>query len=133
MSKNQLFLIPELAMASLRLHYGIFIVLLLRYSYKVFSACALDSCAQTSQPDSCAQESLVKIVKAKTWVKLREFSTTLTKDDFKLVEEDLPELKDGGRVVLFLFHKLLTNSCQDIMLRTLKLVHYVTRNGIKFH
>ena len=46
------------------------------------------------------------MVKAKTWVKLREFSGTPTKDDFKLVEENLPELKDGGRVILFLFHKL---------------------------
>ena len=114
-----------------RVHYGIFIVLLLRYSYKAFSAYALDSCPQTSQPDLCAQESLVQRVKAKTWVKLREFSTTLTKDDFKLVEEDLPQLKDGGRVVLFLFHKLFTNSCRDIKLRTLSLVQFV--NGLKFH
>ena len=49
------------------------------------------------------------MVKAKSWVKLREFSGTPTKDDFKLVEEDLPELKDGGTVILFLFHKLLAN------------------------
>ena len=50
------------------------------------------------------------MVKAKTWVKLREFSGTPTKDDFKLVEENLPELKDGGRVVLFLFHKFLAKA-----------------------
>ena len=58
------------------------------------------------------------MVKAKTWVKLREFSGTPTKDDFTLVEEDLPQLKDGGRVVLFLFHKLLAKTDQDNSRRT---------------
>ena len=37
------------------------------------------------------------MVKAKMWIKAKEFSGTPTKENFKLVEEDLPELKDGGR------------------------------------
>ena len=105
-------------MANLRLHTGICIVLLLTSSYD--TGYALDSCPQTSQADSCTQpqeESLVKMVKAKTWVKVREFSQTLAKDDLKLVEEDLPELKDGGEVILFLFHTLLANTCRNIMSR----------------
>ena len=36
------------------------------------------------------------MVKAKVWIKQREFSGSPAKEDFKLVEEDLPELKDGG-------------------------------------
>ena len=46
------------------------------------------------------------MVKAKLWVKLREFSGIPTKDDFKLVEEDLPELKNGGEVIFINFFKL---------------------------
>ena len=36
------------------------------------------------------------MVKAKVWIKHREFSGSPAREDFKLVEEDLPELKDGG-------------------------------------
>ena len=36
------------------------------------------------------------MVKAQYWVKARNFSGIPTKEDFQLVEEDLPELKDGG-------------------------------------
>ena len=63
------------------------------------------------------------MVKAKTWVKLREFSGTPTKDDFKLVEENLPELKDGGRVALLCFincSQKLTEHCQNSRLKSVK-------------
>ena len=36
------------------------------------------------------------MVKAQYWVKARNCSGIPAKEDFKLVEEDLPELKDGG-------------------------------------
>ena len=36
------------------------------------------------------------MVKAKVWIKVKEFSGTPTMDNLKLVEEELPELKDGG-------------------------------------
>ena len=39
------------------------------------------------------------MVKAQVWIKVREFSGVPTKDDFKLVEEELPALKDGGRTI----------------------------------
>ena len=46
--------------------------------------------------------SICKIVKAQVWIKVREFSGVPMKDDFKLVEEELPALKDGGRTVTML-------------------------------
>ena len=36
------------------------------------------------------------MVKAKVWIKVKEFSGTPTIDNLKLLEEELPELKDGG-------------------------------------
>ena len=36
------------------------------------------------------------MVKAKVWVKVKEFSGPPSRDNLKLVEEELPELKDGG-------------------------------------
>ena len=36
------------------------------------------------------------MVKAKVWMKVKEFSGTPTMDNLKLLEEELPELKDGG-------------------------------------
>ena len=38
------------------------------------------------------------MVKAQVWIKVREFSGVPTKADFKLVEEELPALRDGGSV-----------------------------------
>lgn len=35
------------------------------------------------------------MVKAKTWVKLNEWSGVPKLEDLKLIEEDLPEVKDG--------------------------------------
>ena len=37
-----------------------------------------------------------EMAKAKVWIKEKEFAGSPAKEDFKLVEEDLPELKDGG-------------------------------------
>ena len=68
------------------------------------------------------------MVKAKSWIKLREFSGTPTKNDFKLAEEDLPEIKDGGAVILFLFHKLLANG--DRFAKINKNDLYMFLNGI---
>ena len=36
------------------------------------------------------------MVKGKCWVKHKEFSGIPKLEDFKLVEEELPALKDGG-------------------------------------
>ena len=36
------------------------------------------------------------MIKSKKWVKAREFSGLPNPEDFKLEEEELPELKDGG-------------------------------------
>ena len=36
------------------------------------------------------------MVRAKYWVKAQEFSGQPKSEDFKLVEEELPELKNGG-------------------------------------
>ena len=36
------------------------------------------------------------MVKAKVWIKVKEFSGAPTMDNLKLLEEELPELKDGG-------------------------------------
>ena len=44
--------------------------------------------------------------KAKVWVKVKEFSGTPTMDNLKLVEEELPELpelKDGGIIIVHKF------------------------------
>ena len=46
--------------------------------------------------------SICKMVKAQVWIKVRELSGVPTKDDFKLVEEELPALKDGGRTISLL-------------------------------
>ena len=43
------------------------------------------------------------MVKAKVWMKVKEFSGTPTIDNLKLVEEELPELKDGGISIFQLF------------------------------
>ncbi len=37
------------------------------------------------------------MVVAKKWIKAREFSGSLSDDDFRLEEETLPALKDGGQ------------------------------------
>ena len=39
----------------------------------------------------------VKIVRAKYWIKAQNFSGQPKPEDFKLVEEELPELKNGGK------------------------------------
>ena len=36
------------------------------------------------------------MIKLKKWIKAREFSGLPNPDDFKLEEEELPELEDGG-------------------------------------
>ena len=41
------------------------------------------------------------MVKAKVWIKQKEFEGFPTNDHFKLVKEDLPDLKDGGRSSIF--------------------------------
>ena len=41
--------------------------------------------------------------KAKVWIKVKEFSGTPTMDNLKLVEEELPELKDGGIIIVHKF------------------------------
>ena len=37
------------------------------------------------------------MVRAQCWVKCRDFSGIPKRGDFKLVEEELPALKDGGK------------------------------------
>ena len=39
------------------------------------------------------------MAKAKVWIKAKEFSRTPTMDNLKLVEEELPDLKDGGIII----------------------------------
>ena len=46
------------------------------------------------------------MVKAKVWVKVKEFSGTPTMDNLKLLEEELPELKDGGILSFFINQSL---------------------------
>ena len=36
------------------------------------------------------------MVKAKVWLKVKDFSGSPSLDNLKLVDEELPELKDGG-------------------------------------
>ena len=40
------------------------------------------------------------MVKAKVWIKVKEFSGIPTADHLKLVEEEIPELQDGGIRIL---------------------------------
>ena len=40
-------------------------------------------------------------MKAKVWIKDKEFEGFPTNDHFKLVDEDLPDLKDGGMLLFF--------------------------------
>ena len=37
------------------------------------------------------------MVKAKKWTKCKDFVGIPTQENFQLIEEDLPELQDGGR------------------------------------
>lgn len=39
------------------------------------------------------------MAKAKVWIKAKEFSGTPTMDNLKLVEEELPGLKDWGIII----------------------------------
>ena len=47
------------------------------------------------------------MVKAKVWLKEKDFSGSPSIDNLKLVEEELPELKDGGTSVIGVFAKLI--------------------------
>ena len=43
----------------------------------------------------------IKMVKAKVWLKVKDFTGSPSLDNLKLVEEELPELKDGGNFKFF--------------------------------